>query len=189
MTKIRRRHSAEFKFRVALEAAKELKTTSELAQEFEGLFDTWSDPPGGPAYEIGGQDRGLCLNADASGTTTHHVLDFEGGSLLGCFQRHPKLKFGLCCRRLLTIAGPPNVSQYIAFPSQTEVSSKTSVLCLARPRTKDGRRRRFVNRSGLVRQSSLRYTQGRLLVFRRCQTFCSRHDLSLGYWSGFSGQV
>ncbi len=44
MTKIRRRHSAEFKFRVALEAAKGLKTTSELAQEFAihpNQISTW----------------------------------------------------------------------------------------------------------------------------------------------------
>lgn len=44
MTKIRRRHSAEFKFRVALEAAKGLKTTSELAQEYAihpNQISTW----------------------------------------------------------------------------------------------------------------------------------------------------
>jgi putative transposase len=44
MTKKRRRHSAEFKFRVALEAAKGLKTTSELAQEFAihpNQISTW----------------------------------------------------------------------------------------------------------------------------------------------------
>ena len=43
-TKIRRRHSAEFKFRVALEAAKGLKTTSELAQEYAihpNQISTW----------------------------------------------------------------------------------------------------------------------------------------------------
>lgn len=42
--KIRRRHSAEFKFRVALEAAKGLKTTSELAQEYAihpNQISTW----------------------------------------------------------------------------------------------------------------------------------------------------
>jgi transposase-like protein len=34
MPKSRRRHSAEFKFKVALEAAKGLKTISEIASEF-----------------------------------------------------------------------------------------------------------------------------------------------------------
>ena len=34
MSKQRRRHSAEFKFQVALEAAKESKTISELASEY-----------------------------------------------------------------------------------------------------------------------------------------------------------
>jgi len=35
MTKKRKRHSAEFKARVALEAAKGLKTSSELAREYQ----------------------------------------------------------------------------------------------------------------------------------------------------------
>ena len=35
MTKTRRRHSAEFKFRVALEAAKGQQTASELASKYE----------------------------------------------------------------------------------------------------------------------------------------------------------
>jgi transposase len=35
MTKKRNRHSAEFKARVALEAVKGLKTSSELSQEYQ----------------------------------------------------------------------------------------------------------------------------------------------------------
>lgn len=44
MNTTRRRHSAEFKFRVALEAAKGQQTTSELASKFEvhpNQISTW----------------------------------------------------------------------------------------------------------------------------------------------------
>ena len=44
MTKKRRRYKAEFKFKVALEAAKEIKTVSQLASEYElhpNQISTW----------------------------------------------------------------------------------------------------------------------------------------------------
>ena len=44
MTKKRRRYKAEFKFKVALEAAREIKTISQLASEYElhpNQISTW----------------------------------------------------------------------------------------------------------------------------------------------------
>jgi len=44
MTKKRRRYQAEFKFKVALEAAREIKTISQLASEYElhpNQISTW----------------------------------------------------------------------------------------------------------------------------------------------------
>ena len=60
MTKIRRRHSAEFKFRVALEAAKGLKTTSELAQEYAihpNQISTWKQQLLAPRQQVFASDQ------------------------------------------------------------------------------------------------------------------------------------
>jgi transposase-like protein len=62
MSKQRRRHSAEFKFRVALEAAKGTKTVTELASEFAvhpNQISTWKRAllDGGTALFHSGRDR------------------------------------------------------------------------------------------------------------------------------------
>lgn len=47
-----------------------------------GLLNAGPDPFVSPAHEIGGKHGQQRLDADARGTATHQVLDFEGGFLL-----------------------------------------------------------------------------------------------------------
>ena len=64
MSKKRRRYSAEFKFKVALEAAKELKPLSQLASEYElhpNQISTWKKQllsEGAEVFKNGQQRQG-----------------------------------------------------------------------------------------------------------------------------------